>query len=140
MFDKLALSRTTKRFYYICLFLAIIQFIAGTALKLKEIMVIQPQNPNLERYGIIITLICIPLALKIHNDNLKKYKILSADRDINKMYKKSYFIKIFILQSVMIFNSLCLYFSGSKSFFFLAFITLVSFFLSSPNKNEIDSL
>lgn len=98
---------------------------------------ISTTNVILERYGIIVTLIGIPLALRIFHKNMQKAS--SADKStLNKTYKKNFYMRLAILSFIAIFDIVALYTTGSKNFIFMTIITIFAFFLSLPQK-EVNS-
>lgn len=119
--------------------ITVLLLIALTAIKLKEIFTGNTQSPELERYGIILALICIPAALKIFHNLFQKIKTKPDTKRLSYYYK-IIVLRLSILEIVFLFNATALYITGIKNFFYLIFVTIVSFFFCLPNKVEVASL
>lgn len=88
-----------------------------------------------ERLGIILTLIIIPLALKLyHNRHQKNIK-----EDLSKYLSNMslyFYLRLLIIDFTIIFNLICFYNIGAMNFFYLALIGLFSFFLCYPSLDD----
>lgn len=92
----------------------------------------------LERYAIVITLIGIPLSLKLFHDKLKKTDASDTQLYMQK-YRLYYLLRMGALLFIYLFNTVSLYITGSKNFYFMVIITIFAFFLCAPQKVYIDT-
>lgn len=91
------------------------------------------QNAVFERYAIIITLACIPLALKLFHSQLKKAESLPCT-DYLRVLKTQYIIRFIILDSVALFNMSGFYFLESQNLILMSVISVFALFFCYPNK------
>ena len=90
-------------------------------------------NVILERYGILLTLICIPFALKLFHERVKKLDKNDAVT-FQKKYVIQYFIRSAILWFVYFFNLVSLYMTGARNFSFMIIVTIFALLLCAPSK------
>lgn len=124
-----------KIYYATTIVISIIAFMLTVAYTTKYS--ISAPNTILERYSIIITLIGIPLSLKIFHNKLKSLKLGTIEA-FSKGYKQQYIIRLSILTIICFFNIGSLYITGSKNFYFMVIVTIFAFFLCAPQKARID--
>ncbi len=119
--------------------IGIVLFIGTTLLRLREILHGSTPNLLMERYGIVITLIAIPASLKVYHYFVSK---MANQPEKSKLdfYTRIYFLRLLILGFVLAFDAIGLYTTGSRNFFYMIFITLVTFLFCLPNKSEIATL
>jgi hypothetical protein len=91
-------------------------------------------NTTLERYAILITLIGIPLALKLFHNRTKG---LDNAGYIVK-YQKQYTLRMAILEAVFLFNLISLHITGAKNFIFMIIITIFALVLCAPQKVNLE--
>jgi len=134
------LDKTVKRLkltFFITLAFSIVSFIIEAILYILKSLEIS-ENAALERWAIIITMGGIFAALKLFhpklNDDEKQNEETARSR-----YVLKYNIRLSILLFVYIFNMACLYFTGTKNFMFLGFITIFAMLLCIPNKQSVES-
>lgn len=121
--------------FYSFFSVGILCYIATTAFKLKEIFQGGSSSVVFERYGILLTLIGVPFALKIFSYLSKKNSVGNL-----RKYSFAYYLRLCLLFSILVFNIIGLSLFGSKNLFLLAFVILVSFLFCLPNKTEILTL
>ena len=136
------LNKTFRQLQIICfsfIVLGIILFCASTVLRLKLILHGAVANPVLERYGILLALIGIPVALKIYQYLMTRIVLQTQEKKVN-YYRMVYLVRLMILELVLFLNAVGLYMTGLRNFFFISFITLVAFLFCLPNKTEFLTL
>ena len=86
----------------------------------------QPLNMALQQYGILITLAAIPLALKTFANMIKRKRDKErTTQETITVYKKAFFLRLYLLDCVILATSYCMPFltiktmHGSRLFFFL---------------------
>lgn len=121
-------------YYIVSIFISITGLIFTSSHVHK--FVINGSNVILERYAILITLIGIPLALKLFHSQVKKLSKANYLLYLKK-YHIQYIIRLLILLSICFFNIICLYITGAKNFYFLIIITIFVFFLCAPQKAHL---
>jgi hypothetical protein len=91
----------------------------------------------LERYAILITLIGIPLALKLFHN---KTKVLNTSEivDYLRKYYKQYVLRLIILELIFLFNLISLHRTGEKNFIFMIIITIFALVLCAPQKANLE--
>lgn len=94
---------------------------------------IMQSHVTLERYGIIITLIGIPIALKLFYNRINKLTKANFTEYLKK-YRFEYLIRLLLLNIICFFNIVSLYITGSKNFYFMVIVTIFAFFLCAPQK------
>lgn len=95
------------------------------------------ENPALERWAIIITLFGIFGALKLLHPRLKNTERTNKPEALKK-YAFRYYLRLFALLAILIFNIACLHFTGAKNFIFLGIITIFALFFCVPNKENME--
>ena len=92
------------------------------------------QHVVFERYAIIITLISIPLALKLFHSQTKKAE--SDEDDIYlKKYKTAYYLRFAIIDAAIIFNLVGFYLFQSQNLILMAVICIFALFFCYPPKD-----
>ncbi|OJU38483.1 MAG: hypothetical protein BGN96_03295 [Bacteroidales bacterium 45-6] len=125
--------------FVLALFVVAVAFVGTTLLRLREILHGGIPNPVMERYGILITLISIPMSLKCFQ-YLRNKIGTRPEESKPSFYARIYFLRLGILSLAVAFDAIGLYVTGSRNFFYMIFITLVTFLFCSPNKSEIVTL
>ena len=131
--------RQLQIIYSIFFAIGIIVFVVLTLINLKQILHGGDANPVLERYAIGITLIGIPLSLKIYHYLMKKITNQRREKKM-RFYNKIYIIRLGILEFVLACNAIGLYITGVRNFFYMIFITIIAFLFCLPNKMEFETL
>lgn len=96
-------------------------------------------NIILERYAIIVTMVCIPLALKLFHSKTKKLEKLPKDKILNK-YSEQYILRLVILNIAVAFNIVGFYLYESQNFILMAIISIFSILFCYPSKDVISDL
>lgn len=94
------------------------------------------QNVTFERYAIIITLICIPLALKLFHSQVKKAESGEKELYLDK-YKNAYLLRFAIINATVIFNLTGFYLFESQNLILMAVICIFALFFCYPAKDSI---
>lgn len=94
------------------------------------------QHIVFERYAIIITLISIPLALKLFHSQTKKAEIEEEDIYLKK-YKTAYYLRFAIINAAIIFNLVGFYLFESQNLILMAVICIFALFFCYPPKDSI---
>lgn len=134
MLDKV--FKQIRTVFTICLSTSILSFIIDVVYTKKHTLAID--NPDLERWTIIITLFGIFASLKFLHPRLKDEEKINRE-DAIKKYANKYYYRLSILMFIYIFNIVCFHFMGANNFMYLAFITIFTFFLCSPNRVQIEN-
>lgn len=127
--DKLHLQ--LKIYYILSIVICVIAFLLSVAYTQKYN--VMQSNVMLERYGIIVTLLGIPLALKLFHSRINKLTKTNFQEYLKK-YRFEYLIRLFLLNTICFFNIVSLYITGSKNFYFMVIVTIFAFFLCAPQK------
>lgn len=90
-----------------------------------------------ERFGIIFTLILIPLALKFYHKRHKKIIEYDCDKYLNNL-KKMFYLRMLIIDFTIIFNLICFYNIESVNFLYLVLIGLFAFFACYPSVDKVE--
>jgi hypothetical protein len=98
-----------------------------------------PAEPDveLERYAIPVTLIAIPVALKLFYDRTKSMDKTDFARYLKK-YRRLYYLRTAILAAAYLFNLISLYITGAKNFSFMIIITIFALALCAPQKVHLE--
>lgn len=116
-------------FLFILALSGLISFVAGT-----NVGVIA------ERYSIGLTLIAIPVALKLFADILRKHPSNSEQVAVEKVYKKASLSRLYIL-NVMTFINIILYaISHNMNFVWLTVVLFIVYIFCKPSHVELESL
>ncbi|HCO66859.1 MAG TPA: hypothetical protein DIT04_03760 [Dysgonomonas sp.] len=133
MIDKMI--KQFRGVFVLSLLFAVLTLIADALYNLK---VIPADNPVLERWGIIITLFGIFGALKVFHPTLKKSEKVNKETALKK-YASKYYLRLFFLLAIYIFNLVSLHVTGIKNFIFLGIITIFALLFCAPNKENIEN-
>ena len=93
-----------------------------------------------ERYSIGLTLLAIPLALKMFANMIKKESGSNSEENAIKVYSKSYLIRQTIINVMAIANILMYAMSHNMNFVWLAVILIVSLIFCKPSYVDLASL
>lgn len=129
-----SLNRRLKIYFTISLTITVILllFVADYTIRYS----ILAPNVMLERYGIMITIIAIPGALKLFQFFMNKQKKDNVGEYLSK-YRFYYIVRLIILELVCFFNILSLYITGSKNFMFMTIITIFALFFCLPQMGNV---
>lgn len=104
-----------------------------------DVGVENPDGVVFERYAIIITLACIPLALKFYHSQYKKIQQNDEEpQPFLKKYVRIYVLRTLILDLAIIANIAGIYVFGAKNFIFMTIITLFALLFCFPNKSYLE--
>ncbi|MBP1616198.1 MAG: hypothetical protein H6Q14_25 [Bacteroidetes bacterium] len=131
--------RQSQIVFIITFLVGIVLFVGTTFLRLREILHGNSPHLLMERYGILLTLIGIPVSFKIYQYFISKI-VSQPENSKLDFYIRIYFLRLTILGLVLVFDAVGLYITGSRNFFYMVFITLVTFLFCLPNKSEILTL
>lgn len=91
----------------------------------------------LERYAIMISIIVIPLALKLFSEKIKK---IPADTDAQtavKKYKNAFFIRLYMVSAVTLGNIVLFGFSRNTNFLWMTVVLFIVFVFCKPSLPEL---
>lgn len=95
-----------------------------------------------ELYAIALTLVAIPLSLKLHSNQIKKLQTNHALTIVQKVegYTKAFVRRISILEIVALVNIILYSIMHSDNFMWLAVITLIAFVFCRASEDELLSI
>lgn len=94
-----------------------------------------------ERYAIGLTLIAIPLSLKLFADKTKKITASENDNDVKiRQFKNAFIVRLSVLGVVGLVNTLFYAFMQNSNFMWLAVITFLTFSFCRTSADELNSL
>lgn len=127
-------STILKVIYYFNFLLFII--LALYLLRLKGLLgkSVTPDDFMWERMGIIVMLLCIPVALKSFYVLLNKKNHL-PEKEYLKSLKKLYIARLLLIDVAIIVNLGCFYSIGALNFMYLVAIGILSFLMCYPVKS-----
>ena len=94
----------------------------------------------LERYAIMITIIVIPVALKLFADRLKKIQRPLDESEAGKTYKKLFSLRLYSIAGVTLMNILLYGFSLNSNFVWLTVVLFIIFLFCKPSVVELTGL
>ena len=94
----------------------------------------------LERYAIMITIIVIPMALKLFADSLKKIQRPLDPSEADRKYKKLYYLRLYSIAGVTLMNILLYGFSRNSNFMWLTVVLFIIFLFCKPSVVELTGL
>lgn len=97
-------------------------------------------TPITERYVLMITLIAIPVALKLFSDNLNKRPKKSTPESAVKAYKAAYNTRLYIITAVTLANIFLFAVSRNSNFMWLSIVLFIVYFFCRPSHIELMSL
>ena len=137
------MTKTIKQLnihYYVSIIVLAILFLL-VLFKLIGFAEISPSvGVVVERYVIGITLIAIPVALKLFADNVKKIP-KGGDKNVAiRLYKKAFYIRLYIIHSVTLLNIVLFAVSRNNNFMWLAVVLFVVFVFCKPSLSELENI
>lgn len=128
-------TRTILKVIYYFNFL-LFTFLALYLLSIKGILgkSVTPDDFMWERMGIIVMLLCIPVALKTFYILLNKKNHLPQKEYISSL-KKLYIARLLLIDIAIIVNLVCFYTIGALNFMYLVSIGILSFLMCYPVKS-----
>lgn len=99
-----------------------------------------PVSITVERYALMITLIAIPVALKLFANRLKKIPGLSETEAALHSYKKISYRRLYTISGVTLMNILLFTFSRNPNFMWFTLVLFMIFLYCSPSYTEVMSL
>lgn len=93
-----------------------------------------------ERYSIGLTLIAIPVALKLFADMLGKH---THSDDVNAaaaVYKKAFFLRLYIIHFMVLVNLVLYAMSHNMNFVWLTVVLFIVYIFCRPSLEELESL
>lgn len=105
---------------------------------LYTLKMVPQENAALERWGIIITLFGIFGTLKLLHPKLTAIEKTDNATALRK-YAFKYYIRLFALIAIYVFNLVSLHFTGVKNFLFLGIITIFALLFCAPSRENIEN-
>lgn len=122
--------------YYVSITIMVLLFILVLTKTINFIDFI-PVSVVAERYSLGITLIAIPIALKLFANILNKFSCYNEVEAI-KTYKKATFIRLYIINIVNFANITLYAMSHNKNFIWMSVVLFVVYVFCKPSKDELE--
>lgn len=94
----------------------------------------------LERYAIMVSIIAVPLALKLFAEKIKKIPVGIDLATAVKKYKSAFFMRLYIVSAVTLGNVLLFAFSRNTNFLWMTVVLFVVFVFCKPSFPELIEL
>lgn len=95
---------------------------------------------TVEMYAIVLTLIAIPLALKLFADKIKKIP-KGTDKDkVVQTYKNAYLLRLYIINAVVLGNIVLFALSGNNNFMWLTVVSFIVYMFCKPSHQDLENL
>jgi len=95
---------------------------------------------TLERYAIMISIIAIPLALKLFAQRLKKVRRPAETAVALRKYKNASFLRLYIISAVTLLNILLFGISRNSNFMWITVVLFIIFLYCKPSYIELVTL
>ncbi|HAR38894.1 MAG: hypothetical protein A2W86_02035 [Bacteroidetes bacterium GWD2_45_23] len=95
---------------------------------------------TMERYAIMITIIAIPLSLKLFADRLKKIPRPLKAIEATTKYKKLFYLRLYTLSAVTLMNIALLGLSRNSNFMWFTIVLFIIFLFCRPSLVELTGL
>lgn len=125
--------------YYTSIIVLAILFLL-VVFKLISFKIATPVTTTAEMYTIALTLIAIPVALKLFADKIKKIPNGTDKNKAIRLYKNAYFLRLYIINAVVLSNIMLFAISGNKNFMWLSVISFIVYMFCKPSQQELDSI
>ena len=125
--------------YYISIIVLAILFLL-VVFKLISFKISTPVTTTAEMYAIALTLIAIPVALKLFADKMRKIPKGTDKNKAIKLYKNAYFLRLYIINAVVLGNIILFAMSGNKNFMWLSVISFIVYMFCKPSHQELDNI
>lgn len=131
--------RELNRHYYISIVLLAVFFLI---VLLKAIGFGTPVSVTMtaEMYAIGITLLLIPVALKLFAEKVKKIPKGTGKDKTMKHYKDAWLLRMYIVNAVTAGNIFLYALSQSKNFIWLAVISFIVYMFCKPSYQELETV
>jgi len=128
--------RLLKRHYYGNIIFLAVLFLAALLrmLTISEAAVLV--SVTVERYALMITIIAIPVALKLFADRLKKIPRPSGPETALPMYKKISYLRLYTISCVTLMNIVLFTFSRNPNFMWLTVVLFIIFCFASHRTSK----
>lgn len=93
-----------------------------------------------EMYVIGITLLAIPIPLKLFANKIKKIPVGTDKERVIKLYKRAFFLRLYIVNIVALANILLYALSRNTNFMWLTVVLFVVFAFCRPSLGEIENI
>jgi hypothetical protein len=93
-----------------------------------------------EMYAIGITLLAIPVALKLFAEKIKKIPKGTGKNSTMKRYKNSWLLRMYIVNAVTAGNVFLFAFSQNRNFMWLALISFLVYMFCKPSCQELETI
>ncbi len=98
------------------------------------------ETVTVEMYAIALTLIAIPVALKLFADNIKKIPRGTDKNKIIQTYKSAFLLRLYVINAVVLGNIVLFAFSGNNNFMWLTVISLIVYMFCKPSLQDLENL
>lgn len=99
-----------------------------------------PATTTAEMYAIAITLITIPLALKLFAEKVKKTTKETDRSKAIQLYKNAYFLRLYMINIVTLGNIVLYAISRNQNFMWLTVVLFVVFAFCKTSQSELESV
>ncbi|MDO5522807.1 MAG: hypothetical protein Q4G48_02035 [Bacteroidia bacterium] len=99
-----------------------------------------PVTTTAEMYAIAVTLIAIPVALKLFADRIAKKPEGTDKNKAIKLYKSAFFLRLYIINAVVLGNIVLFVLSGNNNFAWLAVIACMVYMFCKPSREELENI
>lgn len=100
----------------------------------------QPVSAVAERYAIAITLIAIPVALKLFAEKIKKVPEKTGQRQAVKLYRRAWFLRLYGMSLLTLGNIVLFALSRNNNFMWLAAVLFVVLAFCKPSFEELENI
>ncbi len=108
--------------------------------KLLGFKTVIPVTTTAEMYAIVITLVAIPLALRMFADKVKRTAKETDKSKAVQSYKNAYFLRLYMVNIVTLGNIVLYALSRSQNFVWLTVVLFVVFAFCKASQSELESV
>lgn len=98
------------------------------------------ETVTVEMYAIALTLIAIPVALKLFADKIKKKPRGTDKIKIVQTYKSAFLLRLYVINTVVLGNIVLFAVSGNNNFMWLTVISFIVYMFCKPSYQDLENL
>ncbi|HHV84909.1 MAG TPA: hypothetical protein GXX42_03685 [Petrimonas sp.] len=99
-----------------------------------------PVTTTAEMYAIGITLLAIPVALKLFADKIKKIPEGTEKNETVRRYRNAWLLRIYIVNTVTMGNIFLYAISRNNNFMWLAVISFIVYMFCKPSHQDLENI
>lgn len=99
-----------------------------------------PVTTTAEMYAIGITLLAIPVALKLFADKIKKIPEGTEKNETVRCYRNAWLLRIYIVNTVTMGNIFLYAISRNNNFMWLAVISFIVYMFCKPSHQDLENI